>query len=127
MGLCKIPNFSIFTFFTANNLEFCTLSYSSCMYRMVRFKVWNGKVCKMMTSRFRTLIESHGVSTLACNCCTKVELSYSWTRCSNQLFLRPCPDLVLVPGHCALALKGMFRFNFQFLSPPQLQITEKHG
>ena len=26
---------------------------------------------------------------------------------SKHLFLRPPPDLVPVPGHCALALKGM--------------------
>ena len=53
--------------------------------------------------------------------------------------LRPCPDLVPVPGHCALALKGMtFRHcgalsfvsiccSVAILSPPQLQITGKHG
>ena len=53
--------------------------------------------------------------------------------------LRPCPDLVPMPGHCALALKGMLlrhRGAISFvsiccgvaiLSPPKLQITGKHG
>ena len=53
--------------------------------------------------------------------------------------LRPCPDLVPVPAHCSLALKGMlFRHRgalsfvsiccgVAILSPPQLQITGKHG
>ena len=45
MGLCKISNFSIFTFIKASGLKFCTRSYSSCVYHM-RFKGSNGKVCK---------------------------------------------------------------------------------
>ena len=56
MGLCKTSNFSIFTFINASDLKFCTRSYSSCVYRMMRFKGLNGKVCKMMTSHFRTLL-----------------------------------------------------------------------
>ena len=57
MGLCKTSNFSIFTFINARDLKFCTRSYSSCVYRMMRFKSSNGKVCKMMTSHFRTLMQ----------------------------------------------------------------------
>ena len=57
MGLCKTSNFSIFTFINANDLKFCTRPYSSCVYRTRRFKGSNGKVCKMMTSHFRTLLE----------------------------------------------------------------------
>ena len=57
MGLCKSSIFSIFTFINANNLKFCTCSYSSCVYRKMRFKGSNGKVCKMMMSHFRTLLE----------------------------------------------------------------------
>ena len=46
MGLCKTSNvLSIFTFISANDLKFCTRSYSSCVYRMIRFKGLNGKVC----------------------------------------------------------------------------------
>ena len=55
MGLCKTSNFSIFTFINASDLKFCTRSYSSCVYRRMRFKVSNGKVGKLMTSHFRTL------------------------------------------------------------------------
>ena len=55
MGLCKTSNFSIFTFINASDLKFCTHSYSSCVYHMIRFKGSNGKVCKMMMSHFRTL------------------------------------------------------------------------
>ena len=44
MGLCETSNFSIFTFITASNLKFCTHSYSSFVYRMMRFKGSNGKV-----------------------------------------------------------------------------------
>ena len=56
MGLCKTSNFSIFTFINGSDLKFCTHSYSSCVYRMMRFKGSNGKMCKMMTSHFRTLL-----------------------------------------------------------------------
>ena len=56
MGLRKTSNFSIFTFTKANDLKFCTCSYSSCVYRMMMFKGLNGKVCKMITSHFRTLL-----------------------------------------------------------------------
>ena len=38
MGLCKTSNFSIFTFIKDNDLKFCTRSYSSCIYHMMRFK-----------------------------------------------------------------------------------------
>ena len=51
----KFSNFSIFTFINVSDLKFCTRSYSSCVYRMMRFKGLNGKVCKMMTSYFRTI------------------------------------------------------------------------
>ena len=50
MGLCKTSNFSIFTFMNASDLKFCTRSYSSCVYHMMRIKSLNGKVCKMMFS-----------------------------------------------------------------------------
>ena len=59
MGPCKTSNFSIFTFIDASYLKFCTRSYSSCVYRMMRLKGSNGKVCKMMTLQarhFRTLL-----------------------------------------------------------------------
>ena len=56
MGLYKTSNFSIFTFINASDLKLCTRSYSSCIYRM-RFKGSNGKVCKMMTSHLRTLLQ----------------------------------------------------------------------
>ena len=55
MGLCKTSNFSLFAFTKDNYLKFCARSYSSCVYRMMRFKGSNGKVCKMMTSHFGTL------------------------------------------------------------------------
>ena len=54
MGLYKTSISSIFTFITANDLKFCRSSYLSCVYRTMKFKGSNGKVCKMMTSRFRT-------------------------------------------------------------------------
>ena len=47
MGLCKTSNFSIFTFINASDLKFCTRSYSSCAYRMMRFKGSNEQMCKM--------------------------------------------------------------------------------
>ena len=53
MGVCETSN-SIFTSMNASDLRFCTRSYSSCVYLMMRFKGSNGKVCKMMTSHFRT-------------------------------------------------------------------------
>ena len=48
MGLCKTSNFSIFTFIKDNVLKFFTRSCSSCVYRMIRFKGSNGKVCKTL-------------------------------------------------------------------------------
>ena len=57
MELCKTSNFSIFTFINASDLNFCTRSYSSCVYCMVSFS--NGKVCKMMTSHLRTLCDDY--------------------------------------------------------------------
>ena len=54
MGLCETSIFSIFTFIKDNDLKFCTHSYIDCIYRMMRFKGWNGKVCKMVTSHFQT-------------------------------------------------------------------------
>ena len=57
MGLHKTSIFSIFIFIKDNDLKFCTRSYSSCVYHMMRFKGSNGKVCKMMTSRFKTLCQ----------------------------------------------------------------------
>ena len=55
MGLCKTSNVSIFTFINASDLKFCPRSYSSCVYRIMRFKGSNGKICKIMTSHFGTL------------------------------------------------------------------------
>ena len=57
MGLYETSNFSIFTFINASDLKFCTRSYSSCVYCMMRFKGSNGKVCKMITLHFRTLLK----------------------------------------------------------------------
>ena len=56
MGLYKTSIFSIFTFIKDNDLKFCTRSYSSCVYR---------KVCKMMTSHFRTLSANQNGERLA--------------------------------------------------------------
>ena len=56
MGPCKTSNFSIFTFINASDLKFCPRSYSSCVYLMMRFKGSNGKIRKMMTSHFITLL-----------------------------------------------------------------------
>ena len=50
MGLCETSNFSIFTFINASDLKFCPRSYSSCVYRMMKFKGSNGKVCKMIVT-----------------------------------------------------------------------------
>ena len=57
MGLCKTSNFSIFTFINASDLKFCPRFYSSCVYRMTRFKGSNGNNCKMMTSHFRAMLQ----------------------------------------------------------------------
>ena len=62
MGLCKTSKFSIFTFINASDLKFCTRSYDSCVYRMMRFEGSNGKVCKMLKSHFRTLLASIALS-----------------------------------------------------------------
>ena len=59
MRLCKTSNFSILTSLNANDLKFCPHSYSSCVYCMMRFKGSNGKVCKMITSHFRTLLPTY--------------------------------------------------------------------
>ena len=59
MGLYKTSIFSISTFINANDLKFCPRSYSSCVYRMMRSKCSNGKVCKMMMSHFGTLYPSY--------------------------------------------------------------------
>ena len=56
MELCKTSYFSIFTFIDASDLKFCIRSYSSCVYRMMRFKGSNGNVCKTITSHVRTLL-----------------------------------------------------------------------
>ena len=56
MGLCKTSNLSIITFINASNLKLFTLSHSICVYHMMRFKGLNGKVCKMMMSKFGTLL-----------------------------------------------------------------------
>ena len=56
MGVCKTSNFSIFTFINDRDLTFCTRSYSSCEYHMMKCKGSNGKVCKMMMSPFGTLL-----------------------------------------------------------------------
>ena len=50
MGMCKTSNFSIFTFIIASNLKFCTRSFSSCVYRTMRFIGSNGKVCNGIES-----------------------------------------------------------------------------
>ena len=54
MGLCKTSN--VFTVINASDLKFCPRSYSSCVYRMMRFRGSNENICKMMTSHFRTLL-----------------------------------------------------------------------
>ena len=66
MGLRKTSNFPIFTFINASDLKFCTCSYSICAYHMMRFTGLNGKVCKMMTFHFRTLL------------CLFIDLVFGW-------------------------------------------------
>ena len=56
MGLCETSNFSIFTFSSASDLKFCTRPYSNCFCLTMRFSGLNGKVWKMMTSHFGTLL-----------------------------------------------------------------------
>ena len=56
MGVCKTSNVSIFPFTNASDMKFCPRSYGSCVYYMTRFKGSNGKVCKIITSRFRTVL-----------------------------------------------------------------------
>ena len=46
MGLYITSIFFIFTFIKDNDLTFCTRSYSSCVYRMMRFKGLNEKFAK---------------------------------------------------------------------------------
>ena len=67
MGLCKTSNICIFTFITASDLKFCTRSYGSCVYCMMRFKGSNRKVCKMM-SHFRTLLQSALIGVILAIC-----------------------------------------------------------
>ena len=56
LSYCKTSNLSIFTHsIHAIDLKFCTRSYSSYVYRMMWFKGSSGKVCKMITSHYRTL------------------------------------------------------------------------
>ena len=56
MGLCKTSNFSVFTFINASNLEFCTFLQQLCILHDEVYKGSNGKVCKMMTSHFGSLL-----------------------------------------------------------------------
>ena len=83
MGPCKTSNFSNFTFIYASDLKFCTRSYSSCVYRTMRFKGSNGKVCKMMTSHFRTLYPGNK------------------SFCRSRTSLDSTRENVCVPGQCA--------------------------
>ena len=53
---CGTSNFSIFTFSSTSNLKVCIRSYSNCFYLMMRFWGSDGKVCKMMTSHYGTLL-----------------------------------------------------------------------
>ena len=76
MGLCKTSNFSIFTFIKDNDLKFCTRSYSSCVYHIMRFKCSNGKLYKMITSHFRTLL-ARRISTQIIFCCTQRALLHT--------------------------------------------------
>ena len=69
MGLCKTSNFSIFTFIDGSDFKFCTRSYSSCVYRMMRFESSNGKVCKMMTSHSGTSTPGHSGAICGCSTC----------------------------------------------------------
>ena len=55
MGPCKTSNVFIFSVINTSDLKFCPRSYSSCVYRMMRFRGSNENICKMMTSHFRTL------------------------------------------------------------------------
>ena len=87
MGLCKTSNFSIFAFINASDLKFCTRSYSSCVYRMMRFKGSNGKVSKMMTSHFRTLLaRGFGANPVAlqCNTFCKYQIEVLFLRISTR-------------------------------------------
>ena len=53
MGPCKTSNSPIFTIINASDLKFCTRSYSSCVYHMMRFKGSNGNSLQ----NFRILLE----------------------------------------------------------------------
>ena len=110
MGLCKTSNFSIFTFINANDLRFCTRSYSSCVYRMMSFQSPNIKVCKMMTSHFRILFSLYRMDEfvlLGVKQSQKLYHPTSGTRrrvgMSNEFYERfrsqlenPCPDKILI-------------------------------
>ena len=78
MGLCKTSIFSIFTFINANDLKFCTRSYSSCVYCTTRFKGSNGKVCEMMTSHFRTLLIKQKQKNWCWNRSNRRQICQSW-------------------------------------------------
>ena len=77
--------FSIFTFIEANYLKFCTRSYSSCIYCMMRFKDSNGKVCKMMMSHFIELylqVSSRSTSHLHIMSLMNIYIKYSLSNLS---------------------------------------------
>ena len=85
MGLCKTSNFSIFALTKDNYQKFSTRSYSSCVYRMMRFKGLNGKVCKMMTSHFRTVF--HNMEIFFCG----MEIFYKhWKYSGNTYMCKTC-------------------------------------
>ena len=67
-------------------MKFCTRSYSSCVYLMMRFKGSNGKVSKMMTSHFRTLLPYKA------KCCktkwTRARAAGDWNQAVLEMRLR---------------------------------------
>ena len=71
MGLCRTSNFSMFTFINANDLKFCARSFSSYVYRTMRFEGSNGKVCKnddVTFSNYITNIITNITISLVLNC-----------------------------------------------------------
>ena len=114
MGLCKTSNISIFTFINSNDLKFCTCSYSSCVYIMIRFTDSNGKVCKMMTSHFRTIRILHGeISEVMDDFLVSVrELLKIWRLLSGQCW-RAVEDMApLVLSGCWRAVEDMAPFEW---------------
>ena len=62
MGVCKISNFSIFTFINDSDLEFCTRSCSNCVYHMMRCKGSNGSHPLVLYSGLMCYLSFHRIT-----------------------------------------------------------------